>query len=138
MMTQPKIYSDAYQLSITIFERTGKFPRWVRPTLGRRLEESSLDLTLFLRRALTTDARNLRARREHLQLASSCIDQIRIEAQVARDLKFLAAAPYQDMCELTAELGRQIGGLLKHNPNLKQNASTSESPMEGTSSDDPP
>jgi|GEM_PF-1665101 len=123
MMSRPKIYSDAYQLSLNVFERTGKFPKYARPTLGRRLEEASLNLTLSIYNALMTDAKNLRKRRDHLFAASECIDQIRIESQVARDLKFLAPSPYTDLCDLTAELGRQVGGLIKHNPQSKQEAS---------------
>ena len=41
-MKDPKIYSDCYQAVIQIFHRTKSIPKHLRPTLGRRIEDSAL------------------------------------------------------------------------------------------------
>lgn len=112
-MNNAKIYADAYQLAILIFERTRTFPKHHRPTLGRRLEEASLNLTIQIRMALVLPT----SRREHrlraLDRASTCLDEMRIVSQMSRDLRLILANPYKDFCELSDEIGRELGGLRK-------------------------
>ncbi len=50
-MKEPKIFADCYQTSIQVFNRTKNFPKALRPTIGRRLEEASLNCLISIRKA---------------------------------------------------------------------------------------
>ena len=113
MMSNPKVYSDAYQLSIHAFNHTRTFPKFHRPTLGRRMEETTLDLTIRLRFALMASKSERALRQEHLEVASHCLDELRIVLQLCLDLRLLRPAAYNEMCVLTAEIGKEVGGLKK-------------------------
>ena len=112
-MQQAKIFAHAYQLSMLIFERTRTFPKYHRPTLGRRLEDASLDLAIFIRYALMTSNKMRTKRAAYLAQASERLDEIRIVAQISHDLNLMKPAAYNDLCELSSSVGKEIGGLLK-------------------------
>jgi|GEM_PF-6444613 len=46
-----KVFADAYAMTLNLLSRTRNFPKHLRPTLGRRLEDACLDLTIQLRLA---------------------------------------------------------------------------------------
>jgi hypothetical protein len=124
-MKFPKLYADSYQLGLNIFQRTKNFPKHFRPTLGRRLEEAGMDLTLQLRLASVAPRSRFGGRVDSLRLASERLDDIRIMLQMSHDLAVLTGPAYGELSELTAGVGAQIGGLLKyrdeqptHDPNL--------------------
>ena len=113
-MKFPKLYADAYQLGLSIFQRTKNFPKHFRPTLGRRLEEAGMDLTLQLRLASVERRSKLPATSTSLSLASARLDDIRIMLQMSHDLGVLTGSAYGDLSELTSGVGAQIGGLIKY------------------------
>ncbi len=110
-MQDPKIYADAYQLAIMVFNRTRSYSKPLRPTLGRRLEEAAIDLLIAVRSATTTQKGV--SRQAFLLQASEYLDGVRILLQLAHDMKALPAAGYAEMSEQTANVGRQVGGFLR-------------------------
>lgn len=56
MISLPPIYSEVYHLTREILLYSRKFPKHYRPTLGRMMEEASLDLTILLRQELLKKA----------------------------------------------------------------------------------
>lgn len=50
-MKEPKLYKDLYQISLHVFHRTKSFPKALRPTLGRKIEEAALNCLLSIRKA---------------------------------------------------------------------------------------
>lgn len=122
-MKLPKLYADAYELGLRIFQRTKNFPKHFRPTLGRRLEEAGMDLTLRVRLALVEGKTRAAGVPSQLHEASSRLDDIRIMLQMSHDLGILTGPAYGELSELTAGVGAQIGGLLKFRsaPNAPEN-----------------
>ena len=122
---EPKVFSDAYKLTLDIFHATKSFPKPYRPSLGRRIEEHALDMTQSIRIALFSPLKatsNREAsdrvatkslRLEHLTKASHCLDEIRVVLKFSYDLKIISIGKYQEFSEHTQELGRELGGLLK-------------------------
>lgn len=110
-MKDPKVYRDAYQLTVSIFQRTKSYSKHLRPTLGRSLEEASLSLAFATKRAMFSKGEQ---KFRHLYKASDVLDEIRIMVQLSRDLEMLSVGGYGELCELTKELGRELGGLIKH------------------------
>jgi len=112
----PKIYTDAYQLTLSIFHRTKSFSKHMRPTLGRRLEEAAINLAFATKRAMFSKADS---KTRHLYQASDILDEIRILVQLSRDLEIISVGGYGELSEQTKELGRELGGLINHEQSKK-------------------
>lgn len=109
-MKKTKVYADSYQATIQIFNRTKTFPRALRPTLGRKIEEASINCLLSLRKAEVAKKEN---RMNHLISASESIDEIRTLIQLSRDLRAINIAGFSELSGLTKEIGKEIGGFIK-------------------------
>lgn len=109
-MKNPKIYSDCYQATIHIFHRTKSFPKALRPTLGRKIEEASLNCLMSIRKASVSKG-NLRVK--HLLSASDALDEIRTLTQLSKDMQALNVAGFSEVTSITKEIGREIGGFIK-------------------------
>ncbi len=109
-MKSTKVYSDCYQAAIQIFHRTKSFPKALRPTLGRKIEEASLNCLLSIRKAGVTKAS---VRLRHLYSASESLDEIRTLIQFSRDMQALNVAGFSEITTLTKEIGKEIGGFIR-------------------------
>ena len=110
-MKDPQIYTDGYQLALSLFHRTKSFGKHLRPTLGRKLEETAIDLVLTTKKAMFSKGD---FKVKHLHKTSEILDEIRILIQLSRDLEMLTVGGYSEICLPTKELGKEIGGLLRH------------------------
>lgn len=110
-MRKPKIYSDCYQAAICVFNRTKAFPKALRPTLGRKMEEASLDCLASVRKATVT-SHSLRMK--HLHAASESLDELRTLVQFAKDMNAMNVAGFSEVSSLTKEIGKELGGFIKH------------------------
>jgi hypothetical protein len=45
----PQVCKDLYEMTILLFNQTKKFPRNIRPTIARRIEEATLEATQTMR-----------------------------------------------------------------------------------------
>ena len=83
----------------------------MRPTVGRRLEESAVSLLLSVKQASVYKGNS---RVQKLKTASHSLDEIRLLVQLSKDTKILSTGSFGELSELTSEIGREIGGFLKH------------------------
>jgi hypothetical protein len=90
----PKVYSDTYQLTLDVFDRTKSFPKQMRPNLGRRLEEASLDLTSATRKMLLCSKKDESLKKRYIQIATESLDDLKFLTQLASDLTILTASGY--------------------------------------------
>lgn len=119
-MRDPKVFSDSYQFTVSVFVRTKSFSRALRPTLGRRMEEHAIEMTQALRKALmkpvkkeATSSGGPSPRARLLRTASDHLDDLRVLMDLSRDLELLPPAAFEELAKLGREIGREIGGLLK-------------------------
>jgi len=110
-MKAPKIYSDCYQAAIQVFHRTKNFPKALRPTLGRKIEEASLSCLVSVRKASVSSPHQ---RIRYLYTASDALDELRTLIQFAKDLNAINVAGFSEVSEATQEIGRELGGFIKH------------------------
>lgn len=110
-MKSNKVYADCYQTSITIFNRTKSFPKHLRPTLGRRMEESILDCLLSIRKA---NVAKREFRLNHLFSASNSLDDLRSLVSLSKDMHALNCAGFSEISSLTKTIGKEIGGFIKY------------------------
>lgn len=121
-MMAPKIYKDQYQVTIQIFHRTKGFPKALRPTLGRKLEEASLECLLSIRKASVATPNT---RLKHLYCASNALDEMRTLMQLSKELHAINVSAFSELTSLTKEVGKEIGGFIKHE-NRRRYSHTSE------------
>ena len=110
-MKEPKIYTDCYQASIQIFHRTKNFPKALRPTLGRRIEEASLACMINVRKASVAAPSQ---RLKYLSTASESLDELRTLVQFAKDLQAINIEGFSQISGCTREIGKELGGFIKH------------------------
>lgn len=106
----PKIYSDAYNLALTLLQRTRSFPKHYRPILARKIEETSVNLAMNLRKMALTAHENHSAKGELVLKASNDIDDLKFLMQLSRDLELLSAGSFGEISGSLTNIGRQIGG----------------------------
>ena len=110
-MKNTKIYSDCYRASIHVFHRTKSFPKALRPTLGRKIEEACLNCLLSIRKAGVVKGNS---RLQHLYKASEALDELRTLVQFSKDMHALNVAGFSEITGLTKEIGKEIGGFIKY------------------------
>ena len=111
----PKIYSDAYNLTLTLLQRTRSFPKHYRPILARKIEETSVNLAMNLRKMALTSQQHRSVKGLLVLKASSDIDDLKFLLQLSRDLELMSAGSFGTISEAVNEIGRQIGGLKRVN-----------------------
>lgn len=114
-MKETKVYSDCYQATVQIFHRTKSFSKPMRPTLGRRIEEATLDCLVNVRKASVV--KSAEHRLKHLNNADEALDELRTLIQLAQEMKELDVAAFSELSKYTKEIGRELGGWLKHESN---------------------
>lgn len=111
-MRETKVYSDCYQATIQVFHRTKNFSKAMRPTLGRRIEEATLDCLVNVRKASVVKSKAQRL--QHLTNADESLDELRTLIQLAKEMQELNVAAFSELSKHTKEIGRELGGWLKH------------------------
>jgi hypothetical protein len=88
---------------------TDKFPRKIRHTFGQRIEELALDVVEDL-----IEARYSRERRPALKRANLRLEKLRILLRLSHRLRHLSQHGYEHAMKGINEVGRMLGGWLKH------------------------
>ena len=91
-----------------IMTRTRRFPKVLRPTLGRRLDEQCIESLVIL-----SEARYLP--KDQKQSSYQAVDlifaTIRVLIRLARAQEAISKEQYRHLCEKVDEVGRMIGGM---------------------------
>lgn len=95
----PPIYTKAYNFQISLFKTSAKFPKYYRPTLGQRLEATSLDLTIKIRTEL------LKQSGIRFKKLLRHIDGIKVMLQTCFDLGVIGPGSFSVLSEEVSEIG---------------------------------
>jgi len=107
----PQVYSDCYQLTLELYRRTKSFPKQFRPTLARRIEEASLELTSATRKLLLAKQQEHSSKKHHLTIANDSIDDLKFLTQLSCDLELFSAGSFGHISEQITGIGAQVGAL---------------------------
>ena len=105
MKKEPPLFTQWYAVVGTLLERVGRFPKNLRPTLGNRLVERSLDVLDHVVRLRYT-----RRRKELFGEANLAIEQVRILVRLAFERRLLSSGQYAEIAEAIDSCGRMLGG----------------------------
>lgn len=114
---EPAVFLQSFELSKIIFHSTSQFPKPNRYVLGNRLEKSSLEFLLVLNRLVGPSGIRFskgERRQEVLSELSIMLDEFRILLRMARETGAYSAGQYQDLNDRTQSIGRQLGGMMRH------------------------
>jgi len=103
------IVQRSYDLCVGLYGHVNRFPRAQRGLLGRVILDDALQLLTVL-----TLATRRTARGELLEEASGRLDALRIAWRLGRRLGFLSNGGYEEVSKVVDEVGRMLGGWLKH------------------------
>lgn len=107
-MNLPPLYSECYHLTVTLLKKTASMPKHYRPTLGRRLEDTTLDLLLELKRTLLSKDKH------NLPRVLAKIDDLKLLSQLTYDLRCMSPAEYGELTDTLVRLGKMTGGLSRY------------------------
>ncbi len=103
------VVQRSYDLCAAIYEHVNRFPRAQRGLLGRVVIDDALRML-----ALLTVANRLRERAGSLAEASGRLDAVRIALRLSHQLGFLSHGGYELLSLRADEVGRMLGGWMKH------------------------
>lgn len=109
--TVPQAVQSCHELLLWLIPQLDKFPRVRRFTLGERLETGLLEVLDLLVEAAYTRSKDTPLRRANLKL-----EVVRHLWRLAHELKVTATRQYEHGARLIDDLGRQIGGWLRSQP----------------------
>lgn len=106
---EPRVVTCLHDLSVWYLQRTNRFPKNWRVTLGDRIDTLLID-------ALTT-AQRARLRTEKIDLLihlNEQLDVLRTLTRLSVALECLQGRHYEYVARQIDEVGRQIGGWIRH------------------------
>lgn len=107
-MQLPPVYSKTYHLTESLLKCTAHFPKQHRPTLGRRIEESALDLSTQLRRVLLGSAPR------ELSSLLATVDDLKVYLQLAHELTCISHSQYHELSQSVSIIGKMLGGMKRY------------------------
>jgi hypothetical protein len=103
------VVQRSYDLCAGLYEHVNRFPRAQRTLPGRVILEDALQMLVLL-----TVANRRTQKHETLAEASGRLDALRITLRLSRRLGYLSNGGYAGLTEVADEVGRMLGGWLKH------------------------
>ena len=107
-MAEPGVVVGLYDLVLWYTQRTERFPKSLRVTLGDRIDNKLLDML-----ELAVRARYARDPRKLLHLLNTELDLLRYLTRLAKDRGALEVKQYEFVARCIEDIGRQVGGWLK-------------------------
>ena len=108
MSAEPPVFVQWYDFTKWLLAKTETFPKRVRFTLSRRIENLALDITQDL-----TVARYARNKARLLADINAKLDQLRILLRLCHDMEILDHKGYRHASARIDEAGRMLGGWRK-------------------------
>ena len=107
---QMALYQAIEDLMAWMVPHVGRWPKWLRPTLGQHAMESMLGI---LRNATTAYGVPQAQRLQYLQRASADVDSLRMIIRVSVTLRLTSPKQFAHVSGLISEVGRQLGGWIR-------------------------
>ena len=113
-MAEPGVIVGLYDLVLWYTQRTERFPKSLRVTLGDRIDNKLLDML-----ELAVRARYAREPRKLLLSLNTELDLLRYLTRLARERGALEVKQYEFVSRCIGDIGRQVGGWLKSERNVE-------------------
>ena len=111
------LYVRSYALTKNLFERSAKFPRHFRASIGSNLQQASLHLTIYIMNALLQP----KTRAIAIDKADKNLNELRVCLRLSRDLLLFTENQHSYLAKEIAELGALLGSWKKREQKLASN-----------------
>ncbi len=101
------LYQAIEDLAAWLVPHVGRWPKWLRPTLGQAVLESTLSILCGCTRAYGAAKGQKLA---HLEGASASLDAVRMLMKLSVTLQLSSHGQYAHVSRLIGEVGRPLGG----------------------------
>ena len=105
LFSELPVYKLGYDLLIAIYQRTGKFSREYRYTMGERLKNEATDLLIHIYKA---NKSKKETRMQYLDGARQNVEVLRLLLRVCKDLKVIGMKGFVALNVQVEELSRQL------------------------------
>lgn len=107
-VAEPRVAVCLYDFGLWLLQRTNRFPKNLRKTLGDQIDGQVIQLLSLVQRAAVRTEKI-----ELLQRLNEEINVLRIQTRLCVDLGCLSTRQYEHAARQIDEIGRQVGGWLK-------------------------
>ncbi len=104
------IFTKTFDFLAWLLPMTNNFPRAHRHSFTQRLLDASFDLRERLEEA---NFRKGKWRLQQLHAADEALAKVRLYLRLAVRLKWMSGKQYRHVAEMTAEIGRLLGGWIR-------------------------
>ncbi|MBF0548140.1 MAG: diversity-generating retroelement protein Avd [Candidatus Riflebacteria bacterium] len=111
---EPTVTVALYDFCLWIMQRTNRFPKNWRVTLGDKIDRVALEMLVLARHAAARTEKT-----SCLVRLSDNLETLRMMVRLAKDLKCLEIKQYEFASRSFDEIGRQVGGWLKYTKGKK-------------------
>jgi len=111
LYTALPVYKVAYDLLIEVFKRTGLFSREYKHTIGERLKNEALELTINIYKANKSQKQN---RLKRIAEARENVETIRLLVRLTKDLQVIGNKPFVFLNSKIEEVSVQLVGWQKY------------------------
>ena len=101
--------TKAYDLMKWLMERAAKYPKDKRYSIGKRIEDLSIDILLGL-----VEANYSARKKDILRRVNLDLEKMRYLVRLSRDFNLLSIKQHEYISKELTDLGRQVGGWEKH------------------------
>ena len=105
------LFTRTFDLLEWLLPKTKTFPRAYRHNLTRHLADAALDFQVKL---LFAPKRQGAQRPQLLVDCDAHLDTVRLYLRIAHRLRWLSDSQYEHVSRMVAEVGRLLGGRMKH------------------------
>ena len=105
------IFTRTFDLLAWLLPKSEGFPKVYRATVTQRLMNAALD---FQEALLDANSHSGRARMNHLRAADAHLDKLRLYLRLVHHWGWLNDGQYRHVSVMVAEIGRLLGGWMKH------------------------
>jgi hypothetical protein len=102
------IYKPTYALLVLISEFCKNMPRNFKTSLGVKLQEECVDLTVLIFRANVSFNKT-----PFIEMMRERIQVVELQLRLSQDLRLISTKQYSEAITLTDDIGRQTTGWLK-------------------------
>lgn len=105
---EPKVVVRLYDFTLWLLQRTNRFPKNWRVTLGDRMDNLVVDMLVQANRA------SYRAEKSDILMGlSDNLDELKLLIRICHDLDCLKTNQYKYASKETGDIGKQLGGWIK-------------------------
>ena len=105
-----EVYKKAYQASLEIHEITLRFPSFETYELGSQIRRASKGIPMNIAEGFGKNDTEIEFKR-YLKIAIGSCDEIQVQLEYCRDLKYMSKEEYEKYRGMYEEIGKMLNGM---------------------------